>query len=163
LKKHDKKYLNKPVFLFSWDRRFGYASFSWFQGIPETLSLKKFEEPKMNLKQVQELLIVDNDKIKVLAHLTNSVDNPKDCIDVEERKGQGKSSYSVYTLHLKLDDRHVLLKNLFARQLNELIATYGENTENWVNLPVEVSGKQDGKYFNAVVKPTKEFLEEELN
>jgi hypothetical protein len=119
----------------------------------------------MELKIKTEFLSMDATDKHIYAHLTNSPTNPLDCLDVEIRqctKHKKAFDYNVFLLYVKINNKRYVLK-LMENQLNNLIEQYGTKSEDWVNLPVDISGEEtkDG-YINAVVKPTKEFIEEVL-
>lgn len=112
-----------------------------------------------------EPLIVNTDQAKVQAHITSCPTNVDDCLDSEQKqsiKGKKAVPYDTYNLYVKVEDRLMVLSNLFGRQLNALIQQYGENSRDWIGLPVEITGMKNGEYWNAVITPCKEFLEEEL-
>jgi len=116
----------------------------------------------MILKQKIEPLVIDDDKTKVLAHILGNPTDSTDSVESEEQISKFKKPFTTFNLYVRVKDKTLVLGRLFQRQLNALIAQYGENTQNWINLPVEITGVKNGDYYNAVIKPTKEFEEEEL-
>jgi len=116
----------------------------------------------MELKAKTEFLSVDTTDKKIYAMITTSPNNPQDCLDLDVRqctKHKKAFDYNVYLLYVKVNDKRLVLKCMES-QLNNLIETYGGTTQNWINQPVEISGEEKGDYINAVIKPTKHFLEE---
>lgn len=117
---------------------------------------------KMDLKRKSDILVTENGK-STYARIQQNPENKEDCLDVVQKKSnKTKGTYDVFKLFVVHEGSLKEIPNLFNKDLNNLIDTYGSHTPDWIGLPIKVTCNQEGDYFRYKIEATKEFEEEEL-
>jgi len=126
-------------------------------------SFQKKGDENMKLERKSDILVVEEKKEAIvrIAESPNTKGEPFDVIQKKSNKTKGTyDTFKLYVLHDKIFKE---VPNLFQKDLNLLIDSYGTETSAWIGKPASIRCKQEGEYFRYKIDSYKEFdIEEEI-
>lgn len=117
----------------------------------------------MHLERKSDILAVEEGK-EALVRIAESPNNKGEPFDVIQKKSlRTKGTFDTFKLFVLHDKVFKEVPNLFQKDLNNLIDSYGTETETWIGKPARITCKQEGDFFRYNIESYKEFdIEEPL-